>query len=507
MSPGISTRLLATQSDERLLALARDGHERAFEALVLRYRKPLLGYCRRLSLPEPRIEDVLQQALLKTWIALHDGAEVHDIKAWLYRVVHNTAVNAMRDATRERERLSDPTLRVGASSGDLERGLVARETLSEVAALPELQREVIVRTAVGGYSHEQVASDLGITDGAVRGLLYRARVTLRTAITALTPPPLLGWIAGRAEQASSSAGVPEALGGVAAGGSAAGAGSLGGIGLGGGLGGLLVKGGAVALTAGTLITGAVVHLQGSERRRPTPRLAAEGRGAHEADVPSTSSVRPAGAPSRSRPPLHASGVRGGRSRRGGVQGVVHLGGTSTPVSAGQRAAGGAPSPAPAVASPAPRRIVSVSVPTGTQSPPAGSSGENAPTGQGTSGGGQQSPVGSAAGAGSAGSAGTSGGGSAEAKAAGGSGDEQSGSGGQAGSGASGSGGSGSGSGAGGSGSEGSGSTGSSGSGSGGSGSGGSDSGGGSGESQSQSEGGLVGKVVHEVGNLLEHVLH
>jgi len=96
MSPGISVRLLATQSDERLLALVRDGHERAFEALVNRYRKPLLNYCRRLSLPEGRAEDVLQQALLKTWIALRDGAEVRDIKAWLYRVVHNTAVNVVR---------------------------------------------------------------------------------------------------------------------------------------------------------------------------------------------------------------------------------------------------------------------------------------------------------------------------------------------------------------------------------------------------------------------------
>jgi DNA-directed RNA polymerase specialized sigma24 family protein len=97
MSPGIPTRLLATQSDERLLALVRQGHERAFEAIVQRYRKPLLSYCRRL-LPDARAEDIIQLALLKTWIAVREGAEVRELKAWLYRVVHNTAVNAARDA-------------------------------------------------------------------------------------------------------------------------------------------------------------------------------------------------------------------------------------------------------------------------------------------------------------------------------------------------------------------------------------------------------------------------
>ena len=185
MSPGIPTRLLATQSDERLLALVRQGHERAFEALVQRYRKPLLATADACRLPHARAEDIVQLALLKTWIAVREGAEVRDLKAWLYRVVHNTAVNALRDAAHDGEPLADPARVAGSrpptEESQLDRGLAMREALAEVAALPPLQREVIVRTAVAGHSHEQVASDLGITHGAVRGLLYRARTTLRTA--------------------------------------------------------------------------------------------------------------------------------------------------------------------------------------------------------------------------------------------------------------------------------------------------------------------------------------
>lgn len=68
MSPSVSVRLLLTQSDARLVELARAGHERAFEALVERYRRPLLGYCRRLLLPHERAEDALQQGLLQAWL-------------------------------------------------------------------------------------------------------------------------------------------------------------------------------------------------------------------------------------------------------------------------------------------------------------------------------------------------------------------------------------------------------------------------------------------------------
>ncbi len=468
MSPGISTRLLATQSDERLLALVREGHERAFEALVQRYRRPLLNYCRRLPIPEARVEDVLQQALLKTWIALRGGADVRDIKAWLYRVVHNTAVNAVRDAAHDGERLADPTLRAGVGQADLERGLVVRETLAEVAALPLLQREVIVRTAVGGYSHEQVASDLGITDGAVRGLLYRARATLRTAVTALTPPPLLTWLLGAADKSGPA---PERLGELAAGGGAA------------GFGGLLVKGGVLAVTAGTLITGAaVVHIQGSAHHRAPAKVAAVPRaGAGEVSSGSTAVVSlPAGThPDRGRAgrtrPGGQAHARGGRlaGSSSGAAPAMHGGAGSAPRSGRLRAV------AP-VAGPTTPSLPSSSGSTeGTTesagSPPGGGSGPaEADAGQGgASGAPGGSPVGSAAGSGSGpeGSSGGDSGGAAPAP-----------SGGEASGGSDPSGGS-----------EGEGGE-----------SGGA---GGSGSSGSAQTGGVVGTVVHEVGNLLEHLLH
>src|ERR671934_2296822 len=97
MTPLLSAPLLRAQSDRRLAALARAGHDRAFEQIVERYRRPLERYLRQL-LAEPLAEDVLQATFVRAWQALRDGTEVRDLRPWLYRIAHNQALNALRAA-------------------------------------------------------------------------------------------------------------------------------------------------------------------------------------------------------------------------------------------------------------------------------------------------------------------------------------------------------------------------------------------------------------------------
>lgn len=268
MSPRVSTRLLARQSDRRLLELLSQGHERAFEVIVLRYRPELLSYCRRLGLSDSRAEDALQHALLKAWLALQGGTEVRELRAWLYRVVHNTAVNVIRSSPEERALDLDAALIEAATvpESELERSTAAREALTHVAALPPMQRHAMLLSAVEGCTHEEVASALGITHVAVRGLLYRARVTLRAAAAALTPAPLIGWGAQASSRLAGSADGLAQLG--AAGGSAD-------------LGGMLLKGAAVTVTA-ALAAGAVLgplhghHAHARPRSAPASALASAG---------------------------------------------------------------------------------------------------------------------------------------------------------------------------------------------------------------------------------------
>lgn len=254
MSPRISIRLLAAQPDQRLAALAGEGHERAFEALVQRYRRPLLRYCRGMRLADTRAEDILQQAFLQAWMAFARGTEVRDVRPWLYRIVHNAAVNAMRGAAEAHSELTEAAQATAAlaTESHLQRRMALHDALSDVAALPRMQQQAIFLTAVDGQSHDEVAGVLGISEGALRGLLYRARSTLRSAAAALTPPPLLAWASAGAGSGGTTA---ERLAELSAGGGAA------------GMAGLLFKGAVVAVTAGALATGTNV-LSVHHRARP-----------------------------------------------------------------------------------------------------------------------------------------------------------------------------------------------------------------------------------------------
>src|SRR6476661_7634008 len=75
--------ILACQSDERLVQLARAGHERAFDAIVERYRKPLVRFCSRI-LPDSRCEDAVQQAFINAHAALTSSDGAVQLKPWLF---------------------------------------------------------------------------------------------------------------------------------------------------------------------------------------------------------------------------------------------------------------------------------------------------------------------------------------------------------------------------------------------------------------------------------------
>jgi len=258
MSPlALSLRFLQTQSDDRLVSLARDGHERAFEALIRRYRSQLLAYSRRLASGNTSPEDILQQAMINAWKALSAGSEVRDPRAWLYRIVHNVAISTQRASGEVSQEAYNAAGAIGVEQL-VEQRLAARDALEGLAALPELQRRVMLGTALDGHSHDEMASALGLTSGSVRGLIYRARATLRAAAAAVIPTPLVEWALRQPSGRSArSAAIYEAI----AGGGSAGVAGAGASGLfsGGaaGLSGLIVKGSAV-LAAGALASTAAI---------------------------------------------------------------------------------------------------------------------------------------------------------------------------------------------------------------------------------------------------------
>jgi RNA polymerase sigma factor (sigma-70 family) len=188
------TALLHTQTDERLVDLTRAGNGRAFEAIVARYRKQLLRYCSGL-LPAERAEDAVQQAFLNAYKAITEGEAELKLRPWLYRIAHNASLNLLRQNGWSYDQIPEDFDGVMQPPQAVEQSERIREVVRGVQGLPGRQRDAIVLRELEGRSYEEIGVALGVTDGAVRQLLNRARTTLRAAATAVTPPQLLGRLA------------------------------------------------------------------------------------------------------------------------------------------------------------------------------------------------------------------------------------------------------------------------------------------------------------------------
>lgn len=266
----MSLVLLRSQTDDRLVALARQGHERAFEAIVRRYRRPLLSTCRRI-VSDALAEDVLQQALVSAWTALRRGDDVHDLHAWLFQIVRNTAISTLRRSGHDPPALLDALTAAPSSQEEAERRAVVHETLATIAQLPERQRTALLRIAVEGRSQDEVADELGVSRTAARALVHRARTTLRAAASAMVPLPVLTWLAAASTDAEPlNARIATLVGGAGGAGATA----------------TLLKAGAVAGVAAA-VSAPMIADQHAPKSRPVAA-----RVIHHASIPDSAAAAP-----------------------------------------------------------------------------------------------------------------------------------------------------------------------------------------------------------------------
>ena len=180
---------LRAQPDRRLVDLVRDGYDAAFEEIVRRYRKPLDRFA--AGIVGGRAEDVTQDSFSKALLALRGSEAEIELRPWLYRIVRNTALNDLRDRAPVAEELSERLPGARSAAAEVEAREDLRDLMERLQALPEPQRAALVMRELEGLSHEEIAAALGVSGGAARQAIYRARAALREGFGLLVPLPAL----------------------------------------------------------------------------------------------------------------------------------------------------------------------------------------------------------------------------------------------------------------------------------------------------------------------------
>jgi RNA polymerase sigma factor (sigma-70 family) len=203
--------LLWLQSDDRLARLASDGLDPAFELLVRRHRPKLVHACARI-LPGPQAEDAVQQSLLNAHQALRRNGAPERFEPWLHQIAVNAALKELRRTPEDLPLDEGRVTGVEQPPDSQERRETLQQTIKAIGDLPARQRRALILRELEGRSHAEIARSLGLTSGAVRQLIHRARSSVRSAVSTLTPYPLLIRLVGTEGQAP----VAELVGGGAA---------------------------------------------------------------------------------------------------------------------------------------------------------------------------------------------------------------------------------------------------------------------------------------------------
>jgi RNA polymerase sigma-70 factor (ECF subfamily) len=164
-------------TDAELVARLKANDDEAYREVVARYGDPLYGYIYGITGDHHLSEDVISETYLRM-VEKIDSYTFYGapFKAWLYRVAHNLAINALKRAQRS---VGDAALETAISPMDdpattIATRLEAEELRQALTELTEEQQQVVLLRFVAGQSSGEVAQALDKTENAVKQMQFRA---------------------------------------------------------------------------------------------------------------------------------------------------------------------------------------------------------------------------------------------------------------------------------------------------------------------------------------------
>lgn len=186
---------LREQTDQEIVALAKEGSSDAYRELIRRYERPVFSLIFRMVRNREQAEDLSQETFMKVLNAIQSYRPEYKFSSWVFKIANNAAIDFLRK--RELDTLSldgsphaDTPELIEATA--LQIGGRGESQLDEVAnrelggmiegAIGQLRpeyRSCILLRHVDGRSYEEIAEMLNLPLGTVKTYIHRARNELR----------------------------------------------------------------------------------------------------------------------------------------------------------------------------------------------------------------------------------------------------------------------------------------------------------------------------------------
>ncbi|WP_309670818.1 sigma-70 family RNA polymerase sigma factor [Gemmatimonas sp.] len=173
------------ETDAAIVRRAIEGDERAMRLLWNQHAAHVDAVVRRLAADPDLAEDIAQEVWIQIFRALPSWRGDAKFSTWVHRVAINRTLNALRRT----KRLAATETAIEEDSAyveqDADRSMLAH-TIDEAARkLSPGARTVFLLHDVEGYTHEEIATELGITPGGSKSQLFKARAKLRRLLAPL----------------------------------------------------------------------------------------------------------------------------------------------------------------------------------------------------------------------------------------------------------------------------------------------------------------------------------
>jgi RNA polymerase sigma factor (sigma-70 family) len=176
------TMILTQYKIEELMEGCKAGKRKMQEALYQQTASKMLAVCMRYAKDRMEAEDVLQMGYIKIFQKVAEYRGDGSFEGWMRRIMVNTAIESYRKNLRTLNVVPIEDAYEQPSTGfDFSR-LGMQDLLKVIQKLSDGYRMVFNMYAIEGYSHKEIAATLGISEGASKSQLSRARAILKEEI-------------------------------------------------------------------------------------------------------------------------------------------------------------------------------------------------------------------------------------------------------------------------------------------------------------------------------------
>lgn len=179
--------------DAALMLRVREGDRDAFEALVEKYKQPVMNLVYRTLPDATEAEDLAQHVFLQVYKSAHRYEVSAKFSTWIFTIARNLCLNEIRRRSRHpADSLDEPSsenedqpmrqiedVRNFSPPDALLQAELERMVELALAQLPEKQRTALLLCQQQELSYEEMADVLGCSLSATKSLIHRARETLK----------------------------------------------------------------------------------------------------------------------------------------------------------------------------------------------------------------------------------------------------------------------------------------------------------------------------------------